>query len=78
LIDLRDGGVALLVISEELDELFSISDQIAVLAGGRLSPSITPAETSIEQIGTWMSGKFGERAGEALLSAAKQVETAGA
>jgi simple sugar transport system ATP-binding protein len=78
LIDLRDGGVGLLVISEELDELFSISDQIAVLAGGRLSPSITPAETSIEQIGTWMSGKFGERAGEALLSAAKQVETAGA
>jgi simple sugar transport system ATP-binding protein len=78
LIDLRDGGVALLVISEELDELFSISDRIAVLAGGRLSPSVRPAETSIEQIGTWMSGKFGERAGEAFLSAAKQVEAAGA
>jgi ABC-type uncharacterized transport system ATPase subunit len=62
LIDLRDQGVALLVISEELDELFIISDRIAVLAEGRLSPSVRPAETSIGQIGTWMSGKFGEPA----------------
>ena len=34
LIDLRDSGVALLVISEELDELFMISDRLCVLAGG--------------------------------------------
>ena len=44
LIDLRDQGVALLVISEELDELFMISDRLAVLAEGRLSPSVEPAE----------------------------------
>ena len=62
LIDLRDRGVALLVISEELDELFTISDRIMVLAEGRLSPSLKPAETTIEQIGTWMSGKFGDGA----------------
>ena len=64
LIDLRDQGVALLVISEELDELFTISDRLCVLAAGRLSPSVKPAETSIEQIGVWMSGKFGDKAGE--------------
>ena len=58
LIDLRDEGVALLVISEELDELFEISDLIAVLAAGRLSQTVRPADTTIEQIGTWMSGKF--------------------
>src|SRR3984885_5203138 len=65
LIDLRDQGVALLVISEELDELFTISDRLCVLAEGRLSPSVKPAETSIEQIGTWMSGKFGDKASPA-------------
>jgi simple sugar transport system ATP-binding protein len=58
LIDLRNKGVALLIISEELDELFEISDRLCVLAAGRLSPSVLLAETSIEQIGTWMSGKF--------------------
>ncbi|MGA2550665.1 MAG: ABC transporter ATP-binding protein [Burkholderiaceae bacterium] len=58
LIDLRDRGVAVLVISEELDELFIISDRIAVLAEGRLSPSRRAAETNIEEIGMWMSGKF--------------------
>ena len=40
LIDLRDAGVAVLVISEELEELFEICDRIAVLARGRLSPAV--------------------------------------
>jgi general nucleoside transport system ATP-binding protein len=78
LIDLRDEGVGLLVISEELDELFSISDRIAVLAGGRLSPSVRPTETSIEQIGLWMSGKFGDRADKGLPAASMQPEAADA
>uniref|UniRef100_UPI001B8B84B5 ABC transporter ATP-binding protein n=1 Tax=Collimonas silvisoli TaxID=2825884 RepID=UPI001B8B84B5 len=60
LIDLRKQGVALLVISEELDELFTISDRICVLADGRLSPAVRLADTSIEQIGNWMSGNFDE------------------
>jgi general nucleoside transport system ATP-binding protein len=58
LIDLRDRGVAVLVISEELDELFMISDRIAVMAQGRLSRAVPAAETSLEQIGGWMSGMF--------------------
>ena len=37
LIDLRDDGVAVLVVSEELDELFEICDRLAVIAQGRLS-----------------------------------------
>jgi general nucleoside transport system ATP-binding protein len=78
LIDLRDSGVALLVISEELDELFTISDRLAVLAAGRLSPSVKPAETSIEQIGVWMSGKFGDKAGDGAASANSKLETADA
>ncbi len=58
LIDLRDRGVAVLVISEELDELFMISDRIAVMAQGRLSPAVPSGETSLEQIGAWMGGVF--------------------
>jgi simple sugar transport system ATP-binding protein len=60
LIDLRDRGIAVLVISEELDELFMISDRIAVLSEGRLSPTRHLSETNIEEIGLWMSGKFTE------------------
>lgn len=56
IINLRNSGCAVLVVSEELDELFEICDRIAVIANGRLSPSRAPAETSVEDIGVWMSG----------------------
>lgn len=56
LLDLRTSGVAILVISEELEELFEISDRIAVIAQGRLSPSRAIHETSMEEIGLWMGG----------------------
>lgn len=56
LLQLRDQGSGLLVVSEELDELFELTDRILVIARGRLSPSIPTAEATIEQIGEWMSG----------------------
>jgi ABC-type uncharacterized transport system ATPase subunit len=58
LIDLRNAGAAILVISEELEELFEISDRIAVLAEGRLSPAKKLADTNIDEIGVWMSGMW--------------------
>ncbi len=58
LIDLRDEGTAILVISEELEELFEISDRIAVIAEGRLSPTKQLADTNIDEIGVWMSGMW--------------------
>jgi simple sugar transport system ATP-binding protein len=58
IIDLRDEGVAVLVVSEELDELFMMCDRIAVLAKGRLSRAVPVAGTSVNQIGIWMSGDF--------------------
>jgi simple sugar transport system ATP-binding protein len=45
-----------LVVSEELDELFELSDRMHVMAQGRLSPSISRAHASVAQIGSWMSG----------------------
>ncbi|MEB0140569.1 ABC transporter ATP-binding protein [Undibacterium sp. CCC2.1] len=53
---LRLAGCAILVISEELDELFELCDRLHVIAKGRLSPSINTAAASREQIGLWMSG----------------------
>jgi simple sugar transport system ATP-binding protein len=58
LIDLRDAGVAVLVVSEELDELIEISDRVAVIAQGRLSPARPVAETNAEEIGMLMAGSF--------------------
>jgi simple sugar transport system ATP-binding protein len=56
LLALRDAGCAVLVVSEELDELFEISDRLYVMANGRLSPSIDRKEATVAQIGEWMSG----------------------
>jgi simple sugar transport system ATP-binding protein len=53
---LRDAGCAVLVVSEELDELFEVSDRLHVIARGRLSPSLPVAEATVEKIGEWMSG----------------------
>jgi simple sugar transport system ATP-binding protein len=53
---LADAGCAVLVVSEELDELFEICDRLHVIAKGRLSPSIARAQANVERIGEWMSG----------------------
>jgi simple sugar transport system ATP-binding protein len=45
-----------LVVSEELDELFEISDRLVVIAQGRVSPPVAAAQATVEQIGEWMSG----------------------
>ena len=58
LIDLRNQGAAILVVSDELEELFEIADRIAVIARGRLSPTVALAETSVDEIGLWMSGMW--------------------
>jgi simple sugar transport system ATP-binding protein len=56
LIALRDSGAALLVVSEELEELFILCDRIAVLAAGTLSPPQPRSRLSIETVGLLMTG----------------------
>jgi len=56
LLALRDAGCAVLVVSEELEELFEISDRLHVIAKGRVSPSIARADATVSRIGEWMSG----------------------
>jgi simple sugar transport system ATP-binding protein len=58
LIELRDQGAAILVVSEDIDELFLISDRIGALCHGRLSPIKPTTQTSINEVGRWMAGEF--------------------
>jgi simple sugar transport system ATP-binding protein len=56
LLALRDAGCAVLVVSEELDELFEICDRLHVMANGKMSPSVHRKDATVAQIGEWMSG----------------------
>ncbi|MBL8377771.1 MAG: ABC transporter ATP-binding protein [Burkholderiales bacterium] len=60
IVGLRDAGAAVLVVSEELEELFEICDVLYVIAGGRLSERIPIAEATVERIGLLMGGARGE------------------
>jgi general nucleoside transport system ATP-binding protein len=60
LLALRDAGCAVLMVSEELDELFELTDRLYVIARGRLSPSVDTRAATVEQIGEWMSGLWPE------------------
>ena len=56
LLALAETGCAVLVVSEELDELFDVCDRLYVMAKGRLSPSLPRADATVEKVGLWMSG----------------------
>jgi ABC-type uncharacterized transport system ATPase subunit len=56
IVDLSARGAAIVVISQDLDELFEIADRIAVLHDGRLSKSRPVRELSREEIGLLMGG----------------------
>lgn len=60
LVALRDAGCAILLISEELDELFEISDRLIVMAKGRMSPAVPARQASLDLVGRWMSGLWNE------------------
>jgi len=64
LLKLRDAGCAVLIVSEELEELFEISDRLIVIAQGRISPSTPIASTTIEQVGVWMSGLWDHKSSQ--------------
>lgn len=56
LIEIAQSGVAVLLLSEDLDEVFALSDRIGVLYEGRLVGMTARAEAQIEEIGLWMAG----------------------
>ena len=60
LMDLAKAGSAVLVVSQDLDELFAISDRFAVICGGQLSGASPTSEMTIEQAGLLMGGMFND------------------
>lgn len=63
IVDKRDEGCAILLVSAELDEIFRLSDRILVMYEGRITGEFTP-QVSREEIGLYMAGaKRMERAG---------------
>jgi simple sugar transport system ATP-binding protein len=61
LVDQRDAGVAVLVVSAELDEILSLSDRVAVMYEGRIQGVLPVAEANRERIGLLMTGDTVER-----------------
>ena len=56
LLEERERGAAVLLLSEDLDEIFALSDRIAVIYEGKLMGESLAQEASREQIGLWMTG----------------------
>jgi len=62
LVDLAAAGSAIVVISQDLDELLALSDTLAVINEGRVSPPMKTSDVTIEQLGLLMGGVHGEHA----------------
>ncbi len=56
LLEQRNAGAAVLLISEDLDEVITLSDRIAVIYEGRIMGVVPAQEADIEQLGLMMSG----------------------
>ncbi len=56
LLDLATTGAAVIIISQDLDEIMQLADRIAIIARGRLSPALPTALATIEEVGLLMGG----------------------
>jgi ABC-type uncharacterized transport system ATPase subunit len=56
IVAMRDRGVAVLLISAELDEIMALSDRIAVMYRGQIVTTVDAKEATREELGLWMAG----------------------
>jgi len=56
IIIMRDRGVAVLLVSAELDEIMALSDRIAVMYRGQIVATVNTEKVTREQLGLWMAG----------------------
>jgi general nucleoside transport system ATP-binding protein len=56
LVSFRNSGSGILLISEDLEELFALSDRLAVLYRGRIAGIFKPQETTVREVGFLMTG----------------------
>ncbi|MBZ5750490.1 ABC transporter ATP-binding protein [Metabacillus rhizolycopersici] len=64
LIEQRDNGRAVLLLSFELDEIINVSDRIAVIYEGEIVAIVDPKETTEQELGLLMAGSKRQKAGE--------------
>ena len=67
IVEQRDAGKAVLIVSTELDEITALADRIAVMYRGRIV-GIVPPDTSNEELGLLMAGSSAEEAAAATRS----------
>lgn len=61
IVSMRDQGVAVLLISAELDEIMSLSDRIAVMYRGEIVTTVDAKTVTRDQLGLWMAGVSPEK-----------------
>ncbi|MDR7577708.1 MAG: ABC transporter ATP-binding protein, partial [Armatimonadota bacterium] len=62
LLEAKARGAAVLLISEDLDEIFAVSDRVGALYEGRFVALVPRNEADPETVGAWMAGSLGRRA----------------
>ena len=60
IVKIRDQGCAVLLVSAELDEIFALSDQIAVMYKGRIIGNCSAEDAELNKVGMWMAGIKGQ------------------
>lgn len=56
IVEQRDSGIGVLLISTEIEEIMKLSDRVAVMYEGRVMGIVAPSETSVEELGLMMGG----------------------
>jgi simple sugar transport system ATP-binding protein len=56
IVEMRDRGIAVLLVSAELDEIMALSDRIAVMYRGQIVSTVEAKKVTREQLGLWMAG----------------------
>ena len=66
IIEQRDAGAAVLLVSAELDEVMSVSDRIAVMYRGKIIATVDAKTATREELGLLMAGVAPEQVAQAL------------
>ncbi|MCL4563016.1 MAG: heme ABC transporter ATP-binding protein, partial [Chloroflexi bacterium] len=74
IIEARDQGVAVLLISADLDEILSLSDRIGVMYNGQIVAELPAAQASREKLGFYMAGLQREPSQETTANSGQPIE----
>ncbi|HVX45574.1 MAG TPA: ATP-binding cassette domain-containing protein [Mycobacteriales bacterium] len=75
IVEVRDSGVGVIIVSSELDEVLALADRIAVMYRGRIV-GILPAGASRDELGLMMSGASQEKAHEESIAHPTEISAA--